>query len=338
MIRPNEAHLMRWPFSYLVCALGVMAALSCRDALPSDPGSGSAGLVLQLSGAPSNVRTVRLGVSGPGISDTMSFNFVLVSGTIYDTVVVPAGSDRHIRANAFDSVGTNTHRGDTTLTLLPGMNGTLHLAMRSLDADLPIEIVFGDSLNWNDGFETYAVGSWPPAWTPDGNASNSSQNYVAGDVSHGGAHSLRLFGALGACWASIAYRSVAVTPPFEVEVAIRNGIESLSGCNPDRAALQLRKCCTWSNPARMLVMFARGGVIRSGLGDSLAVFAPLTWYTVRIRYERTSPSLITVHYWLNGTDLGSRASAPVAGEDSLRHLELTVLEGSAWFDDVKVLR
>ncbi len=320
--------------------LTLAGLLSCEKASPTATDNGDARLVLRLAGAPPYVRSIRLGVAGPGISDTLTFGLVPVGGVVADTLVVPAGSNRYIVANAFDSAGANTHRGDTTLTLQPGANTSLHLVMRALDANLPIVITFGDSSSsWEDGFEEYAAASWPSTWIPDGNASSTTQNYVDNSAALGGSHSLHLYAPVGGCWASIAYRAITVTPPFEVSIAVRNGDETLSGCNPYRAEVHLRECCSWTNPARSLVSFD-GRAIKAGWAesDSIASFLPLQWDTLRIRYERPSPTLVTLTYWVDGVALGSRSFTPLASEDSLDYLELTVIEGTAWFDDVTVTK
>jgi hypothetical protein len=216
---------------------------------------------------------------------------------------------------------------------------TSSVASNSPRNDTVTFVVVDRTATWQEGFESYATGSWPSAWTPDGNASSAAQNYVDAGVFHSGAHSLRLYGLVGGCWASIAYRAVTVTPPFDVEVTIRNGSEALSGCNPYRAELHLRQCCSSTNPARSLVSF-NGTAIKAGWAqsDSIASFTPLRWYTIRIRYQRPSASLVTLTYWIDGTYVGSKNFMPLAAEDSLGHLELTVIEGSAWFDDVKVIK
>jgi hypothetical protein len=189
---------------------------------------------------------------------------------------------------------------------------------------------------WSDGFESYQPGLWPAQWIPDGNASDATANYTDSTVSFAGTRSLRLYGAANGCLAGIAYRPLTVSPPFEVEVAVRNGGEALSGCHPYRALVQLRHCCTWTNPARQLVLVTKDGVLRSGGGDSLATLQSLTWYQLRVRYEVTSASVVTVYYWLNGGYLGSETLPRMTAEGSLQHVDLEAEEGTVWFDNATI--
>ena len=93
--------------------------------------------------------------------------------------------------------------------------------------------IFEYDSGWVDTFESYDVGSWPPAWVPDANAYN--EGYVDDSWAYSGSKSLYLQGSLGGCWAAIAYRTLAVSPPFEIELMVLNGEEPLSGCHPYRA-------------------------------------------------------------------------------------------------------
>jgi len=193
-------------------------------------------------------------------------------------------------------------------------------------------------LAWADDFETYASGTWPNQWIADGNSANVAQNEVDGGIWYRGQRSLRLYGIVGGCLAALGYHAVTVTPPFDVEVAVRNGDEVLSGCHQFRAAVRLRQCCTWRNPSRELVIFRPDGALLSAIRDSLTSTSLTTWYKLRLRYELTPPSNVTVYYWLDGQYLGARTTPLLAGEANMLHLELTVEEGTAWFDDVKVTR
>jgi len=189
---------------------------------------------------------------------------------------------------------------------------------------------------WSDDFEAYQPGSWPTQWIQDGNATDTTTNFTDGSVHYAGTRSLRLYGVLNACWGGLAYRPLTGAPPYDVEVAVRNGDETLSGCHPYRALVQLRQCCTWTNPARALAIVTKDGMLQSYAGDSLATLQPLTWYQLRLRYEITSTSQVTVYYWLDGRYLGSETSPQLAAEASLQHLDLEVGEGTAWFDNVTV--
>lgn len=195
----------------------------------------------------------------------------------------------------------------------------------------------GGTLIWEEDFESYSAGSFPSTWTPDGNATDNSTNYVDNSVYYDGTKSLRLYGVIGGCWGALAYRPLTVSPPFEIEVAVRNGDESLSGCHPDRAGIALRKGTSWTNPSRGLVRFEQDGTIKSGGGGvSLGTYTTLTWYVIKVRYERPSASDVKISYWINGEYKGYETLPADSVEDQKTNLQLAVDEGTVWYDAVKV--
>ncbi len=190
---------------------------------------------------------------------------------------------------------------------------------------------------WQDGFESYATGSFPSNWVPDANANDNSTNFVTNDVSFEGSKSLQLFGDIGGCWGALAYRPITVNAPFEVELAVRNGDESLSGCHPDRGGFGLRQGTSWTNTGRVFVMFKGDGTIESGGGGvSLGTYSTLTWYTIRVRYERPTATTVKLSYWINGTFKGDETLTAMPEEDQLTNLDISTQEGTVWFDNIRL--
>ena len=186
-------------------------------------------------------------------------------------------------------------------------------------------------------FESYSSGTWPSTWVADANASDLSSNYIDNSTASQGSQSLRMHGALGASWGALAYHPLSLTAPLEVEIAVKNGNETLTGAHPDRAYIGLRKGTSWSNPARMFVLFKGDGTIVSGGGNvTLGTYSTLTWYTVKIRYEKPSSSQVKISYWINGVFKGDEILTTIAEEDQLNNLDLTAQEGTVWFDNVNV--
>ena len=190
----------------------------------------------------------------------------------------------------------------------------------------------------NDNFESYTVGSFPSSWVADGNATEISQNNIVNNISYSSTKSLKLFGSLGDCWAALAYHSLNTSAPFEVELAVRNGNEVLSGCNPDRATIGLRNGTSWRNPQRLFVKFDGNGRIYGGGGLDLGSYNTNTWYLLRIKYERISSSQIRLSYWINNNYVAYETLSAINEESQLNNLEISVLEGSAWFDDIKIIK
>lgn len=126
------------------CVLAAFALLlsGCSSEPTSLSDHGEAHLALQVQ-ATLTTEVVVLRVSGPGLDSTLVFNFPVSAGSATGTLSIPAGSARHVVAQAYDSAGINTHTGDTTVTLVPGTNPALQLRLLALTGGLPITISFG---------------------------------------------------------------------------------------------------------------------------------------------------------------------------------------------------
>ena len=186
---------------------------------------------------------------------------------------------------------------------------------------------------WSDDFESYSVGSWPSSnWVEDANGGS-----VTNSVQYSGSKSLKITGEIGGCWAGFGYRRINTTPPFYIEVMVRNGNESTSGCHPDRAGIELRKGTSWRNPARNFIQFCRDGNIRTPKGTVLCAYQTLTWYKVKIKYE-VSGSNVIISYWINDEYKGTEVYPADPNEESFTNLDLNCQEGSCWFDDVRITK
>ncbi|UCD64128.1 MAG: hypothetical protein JSW34_01460 [Candidatus Zixiibacteriota bacterium] len=189
---------------------------------------------------------------------------------------------------------------------------------------------------WQDGFETYTVGTWPPTFKADGNAP-VPPNGIVNDVFYEGAQSLRLYGVVGGCWAGCAYRALTVSPPYEVKVAVYNGNEPLSSsCQPARGHVGILAGTNWWDPWRTFVYFNRYGEIISSGGEVLGTYNSLEWYLLRIRYERIDEGNVRLRYWVNNRYILSETLPVRTEEDNMVTLTFEALEGSAWFDAAEV--
>ncbi len=253
----------------------------------------------------------------------------LVTVVLRGGVSVRPGQQRAVAAGTYFVVANADDHLPSQLTIevLPGVTTVLDFELRPAFELLYVE-----------DFESYIAGSFPPTWTPDANAVDAPHlNRVDESVSHEGANSLRLHGRIAGCWGAHSYRPLTLTPPYDVEVAIRNGNFPLSGCNPSRGAIGVRKGTSWSNPSRNFLRVNSDGSLRSDGGNlNLGSIRPLEWHLVRIRYERPSSSEAKVSYWIDGTYKGFEIVASLRDEDQLTNLEISVGEGTAWFDSVRV--
>lgn len=93
---------------------------------------------------PATIRELTVEVSGPGIDPAQFVNLpVDTAGVAAGIIETTAGSARRIVVTAVDTAGIPTHRGDTTLALMPGANPPLALVLRPLGATLGITVTFG---------------------------------------------------------------------------------------------------------------------------------------------------------------------------------------------------
>ncbi len=204
---------------------------------------------------------------------------------------------------------------------------------------LILKIPWNSTIIWSDDFETYNPDTFPDKWFPDGNGADLSKNYVDNSTFYNGNKSLRLFGQTGGCWAAIAYHPLNVSLPYTIELAVRNGNETLSGCNPDRVLIGLNKSTTWTSPSqRYFIKFDGDGKIYGGGDKVLGSYKNDTWYLVRLKYEIISESEVKLSYWINNISLGSESLTAINEENLLNYLEIQVLEGSGWFDAIKVIK
>ena len=188
-----------------------------------------------------------------------------------------------------------------------------------------------------EDFESYLQGVWPSAnWVGDANAGDSANNYITNAPGGSGNKCLRLFGQMGGCWGALAYRSIALSTPCEIELDVYNGTENLSGCHPDRGYIGLRNGATWAQYGRELFSFLGGGDVRS-CGQVISTYEAGRWYHVKVAYDRVGTN-VYLTCWINSNYVG-QYTAPipdVPGEYGLDHLDLTAQEGSAYFDNIVV--
>ena len=82
---------------------------------------------------PATIRSLVVEVTGPGIAPAVLVNLPVGPDHIASgTLQVPAGSARRFVVTAVDTAGLTTHRGDTTLTLHPGVSAPLAIVMHPI--------------------------------------------------------------------------------------------------------------------------------------------------------------------------------------------------------------
>ncbi|MEO0098578.1 MAG: FlgD immunoglobulin-like domain containing protein [candidate division WOR-3 bacterium] len=205
-----------------------------------------------------------------------------------------------------------------------------------ITAILCLSTVAWAQIVWEDGFESYPVGQFPnPPWIPSGNG-NSSDCYVDSTVRYAGVKSLKLYGVVGAFWGALAHRPLQTSAPYLIEFMVRNGSEQIPPQgHQGRGGLSVRTGPDWTYPGRDFLSFHKNDTIY-GMRGPLQTYSTLTWYRVRVRYERPNPNSVRVTYWINDAMYGPFDDTAFSYENDLNYVDLTVGAGTAWFDEVKI--
>jgi hypothetical protein len=201
-----------------------------------------------------------------------------------------------------------------------------------------LSILSAQEIVWEDGFESYPVGQFPsPPWTPSGNGS-SPDCYVDSTVRYAGIKSLRLYGVVGGFWGALAHRALQTTPPFIIECMLRTGAEQVPPQgHQQRAVLSVRVGPDWTYPGRDFIVFYKNDTIYGPRGP-LQTYSTLTWYRVRIKYERPRPESVKVTVWINDAMYGPFGDTAFSYENQLAYVDLVANVGTVWYDEVKIWR
>jgi len=125
-----------------VLAVLLLVVTSCADAPTAALARQATLSVYALT--PSTIRSLVVEISGAGIDPTQLVNLpVDTAGVASGTIETTAGSGRTIVVTAVDTAGISTHRGDTTVTLVPGPNPPLALVLRPIGATVGLTVTFG---------------------------------------------------------------------------------------------------------------------------------------------------------------------------------------------------
>jgi hypothetical protein len=216
---------------------------------------------------------------------------------------------------------------------LGGRGGSIALTLvASIMSFVPAETANAQS--WFDNFDEYTLGSFPSAWQPSGNTQTSvvDSEYVDPD------QSVQTYGVVGGCWGALMFRELQVSPPFTIQFYAMNGDETLSGCHPLRATVELNTSPSWTTSQRMLAEFGpTGDFLTPPLFNKGPGYPLLTWVNVQITYELTDANHVKMSYYLNGKLEKTVTTTQYSYEGQLAWLGLQAAEGTAWFDDVSVV-
>jgi hypothetical protein len=187
--------------------------------------------------------------------------------------------------------------------------------------------------SWTDDFESYPAGQWPTSnWSPSGNGDGS----IVTDVKHMGQKSFRLYGRLGQYWGTLAHRSIGTDAEYTIDFWIRNGAEGIPPYgHQTRGSIDLHTQPDWVPPAARIMDWNSDGHVHGRGGLLLGTYSTLTWYHVRVLYERNA-STVHLEYWIDGDKKGEENLPASSSEMDFDYIALTAGAGTVWYDDVSV--
>lgn len=125
--------------------LGLLLLAGCEAGTFIAPGEDGRSPSLQVYADVSStlVTALSVEVAAADIDPMLVFNIPVSDGVAAGTVKVPSGSDRQFTLRAHDSGGVETHRGNTTATVLEGSNPPLHVTLAPLQGEQEIAATLG---------------------------------------------------------------------------------------------------------------------------------------------------------------------------------------------------
>lgn len=132
-------HAWRPAAAGLLCLL--LSGCVARDA--TDPGDRVVSLLLRADLTATAATSVVVVVTAADIASPLVFNVPVVDGIATGSIILTAGSGRTITMHAYDSGGTETHRGAVTVSIQAGTNPTIALVLTPLAGDVPIDVTLG---------------------------------------------------------------------------------------------------------------------------------------------------------------------------------------------------
>src|SRR5881394_828773 len=125
-------------------ALAVLAlALTVSRCGPALDPLSDAAITIHADLAGTTAAMVVVEVTAPDITTPLVFNIPVDSGVASGTITIPAGSNRTITIHAYDVNSVETHRGSTTVSIVPGTNPALSMVLTPLNGDQPITATIG---------------------------------------------------------------------------------------------------------------------------------------------------------------------------------------------------
>lgn len=185
---------------------------------------------------------------------------------------------------------------------------------------------------WEDDFESYQEGSFPDKWNVSGySANNRDLNKIINENQN---NIFLLYARGWNCTPSAAYRDLAVTPPYEISLKMRNG--SMTGyndeeCRKTRGYLQINELNSWNSESEVLFHFDKDGYMISRAKDTICKTELNKWKDIKVQYYNGEDSKLI--YYVDGERLHEESAE---GYREFTNLGLKTQFVHVYFDDIKV--
>lgn len=197
-------------------------------------------------------------------------------------------------------------------------------------------------LVWSDNFDSYtAATSLSGPWSLSG----CDSAIIDSSTSVSAPNSVRIYGAVGGCCGTHAWRTYGTNRDLEVDFYAKCGGETLSGCHPEFVTVQLWDGVAAESDARTLIHFHNNGNIYGGggggaynqLGDLiLGTYETNVWYYCRVQYILQNGTNVVNNFWINNVFCGTTNYQAFSYEGNLTNISFASNEGTTWYDNVSL--
>ncbi len=189
---------------------------------------------------------------------------------------------------------------------------------------------------WEDGFESYPLGSFPSNWHVVYSGAGVDQQYVTDRNAFSGSQSFRVLGRTG--WSSVMARNLTSTAPvigFEYAVYFNGRASNYS----DHPGFICESCSTWSTYWGVGFDHSNGEIHLASADGPLTIgyWEPYRWIRVKFIFDRER---LLTNVWIDGEKVATDVPWPTGGADPYNIGGFAVT--SAWparevfYDDIRV--
>ena len=279
---------------------------------------------------------------------------MLRSLTVQDSVAsgkisyIPAGYDRVITINAYQTGGILSHTGSETIDIAPSQTVDVVIFLEASTGNANIQAFIGQVVLQED-FES-PVGGWATGWVPRFNALTfPAMNCIVNAESagstlfnaHSGYGAVQLYGTQS--WHSHVYYDLPVTGTYLLIEAYLCAPGDMQG----GIALNLSPGYSESGDSGFYLvrLLPSGEINLTGIG-AVGNWNAYEWHHFKTKVVPVSSSELTIYYWVDGVEYVVQVAPgfdPTTGADRMRYSSIVLTGGSVagydtgWVDDLRVI-